>query len=91
MRARDRLPRTVTGVIFPDDLPLSRAGIDRAAVSRTEDGVVDAALADDATRVLLVCDGAVVTGGGSRVALLRPAEVPVPATDDDGWLLLGRG
>ena len=47
--------------------------------------------ADDATRVLLVCDGAVVTRAGSGVALLRPSQVPVPATDEDGWLLLGRG
>lgn len=81
----------MTGVIVSDDLPLSRAGVDRAALSRTEDGYVAAALTDDTTRVLLVCDGAVVTSEGSRLALLRPAQVPVVATDDDGWLLLGRG
>lgn len=81
----------MTGVIVPEDLPLSRAGVDRAALSRTEDGVVAAALADDATRVLLVCDGAVVTSVGSGVALLRPSQVPEVATGDDGWLLLGRG
>lgn len=81
----------MTGVIVPDDLPLSRAGVDRAALSRTDDGFVAAALTDDATRVLLVCDGAVVTTTGSRVALLPPSEVRVPASDDDGWLLLGRG
>ncbi|MDQ0373111.1 NAD(+) diphosphatase [Cellulomonas humilata] len=77
-------------MIVPDDLPLSRAGVDRAALSRTDDGFVAAALTDAETRVLLVCDGAVVTGEGSRVALLRPSQVQVPAPDD-GWLLLGRG
>ena len=41
-------PRTVTGVIVPDDLPLSRAGVDRAALPRTEDGLVRTALADAA-------------------------------------------
>ena len=84
-------PRTVTRVIVPDDLPLSRSGVDRAALLRLEDGFVASALADDSTRVLLVCDGAVVTSRRSRVALLGPSEVPALATDDDGWLLLGRG
>lgn len=81
----------MTGVISPDDLPLSRAAVDRAALSRTEEGFVASALTDDATRVLLVCDGAVVTTAGSRVALLGPSQVPTGASDDDGWLLLGRG
>lgn len=82
----------MTGVIVPDDLPLSRAGIDRAALLRTEDGVVRTALADPATRVLLVCDAAVVTAAGPTVALLDPADVArlLPA-DDEAWLLLGRG
>ncbi len=82
----------MTGVIVPDDLPLSRAGIDRAALLRTEDGFVRTALADPATRVLLVCDAAVVTVAGPRVALLDPADVArlLPA-DDEAWLLLGRG
>ncbi|WP_307724418.1 NAD(+) diphosphatase [Cellulomonas xylanilytica] len=78
-------------MIVPDDLPLSRAGVDRAALSRTEDGFVDAALTQDATRVLLVCDGAVVTAAGSGLALFGPTQLPVPTTGDDGWLLLGRG
>ncbi|KRD45722.1 hypothetical protein ASE38_10570 [Cellulomonas sp. Root930] len=78
--------------MVPDDLPLSRAGIDRAALLRTEDGVVRTALADPATRVLLVCDAAVVTAAGPTVALLDPADVArlLPA-DDEAWLLLGRG
>lgn len=82
----------MTGVIVPDDLPLSRAGIDRAALLRTEDGFVRTALADPATRVLLVCDAAVVTAAGPTVALLDPADVArlLPA-DDEAWLLLGRG
>ncbi|WP_456788176.1 NAD(+) diphosphatase [Cellulomonas sp. P5_C5] len=78
-------------MIVPDDLPLSRAGVDRAALSRPEEGFVGSALTDDATRVLLVCDGAVVTSAASRLALLEPSQVPAPATGDDGWLLLGRG
>ncbi|WP_369817258.1 NAD(+) diphosphatase [Cellulomonas sp. Root137] len=79
-------------MIVPDDLPLSRAGIDRAALLRTEDGFVRTALADPATRVLLVCDAAVVTAAGPTVALLDPADVArlLPA-DDEAWLLLGRG
>ncbi|KQY48216.1 hypothetical protein ASD18_08675 [Cellulomonas sp. Root137] len=78
--------------MVPDDLPLSRAGIDRAALLRTEDGFVRTALADPATRVLLVCDAAVVTAAGPTVALLDPADVArlLPA-DDEAWLLLGRG
>jgi NAD+ diphosphatase len=82
----------VTGVIVPDDLPLSRAGIDRAALLRTQDGFVREALDDPTTRVLLVCDAAVVTAPGPVVALLDPAQVAalLPA-DDEAWLLLGRG
>jgi NAD+ diphosphatase len=78
----------VTGVIDSDDLPLSRAGIDRAALLRTEEGVVAAALTDAATRVLLVCDGAVVTDADGHLALLTSAQVP--GADDGDWLLLGR-
>lgn len=82
----------MTGVIVPDDLPLSRAGVDRAALSRVDDGFVAAALTDDTTRVLLVCDGAVVTRAGSGVALLDPSQVArLLGPDDDAWLLLGRG
>ena len=82
----------MTGVIVPDDLPLSRAGVDRAALLRTQDGFVTAALADESTRVLLVCDGAVVTGADYRLALLGPAEVErLLPTGEQEWLLLGRG
>ncbi|MET0787954.1 MAG: NAD(+) diphosphatase [Cellulomonas sp.] len=78
-------------MIVQDDLPLSRAGIDRAALLRTDAGFVPAALADRSTRVLLVCDGAVVATPEPRVALLDPEEVSrlLPAAGD--WLLLGRG
>ncbi|MBO3083716.1 NAD(+) diphosphatase [Cellulomonas sp. zg-ZUI188] len=58
----------------PDALPLSRAGIDRAAHLRPGGDHLRAALADPATRVLLVSDGAVVTSTGPRVALLEPAQ-----------------
>ncbi|WP_315097858.1 NAD(+) diphosphatase [uncultured Cellulomonas sp.] len=78
-------------MIVPDDLPLSRAGVDRAALLRTQDGFLQDAIADSATRVLLVCDAAVVTAPGPTVALLEPAQVAslLPA-DDEAWLLLGR-
>ena len=79
----------MTGVIDSDDLPLSRAGIDRAALLRTEDGFVAGALTGEDTRVLLVCDGAVVTDVDGHLALLTPAQVPAP--DEGDWLLLGRG
>jgi NAD+ diphosphatase len=79
------------GVIVPDDLPLSRAGIDRAALLRTDDGFVPAALADGTTRVLLVCDGAVVATADPRLALLAPDDVAALLPDPGEWLLLGRG
>lgn len=78
-------------MIVPDDLPLSRAGIDRAALLRVDDAFVPAALADETTRVLLVCDGAVVATPEPRVALLTPADVAELLPEPGEWLLLGRG
>lgn len=81
----------MTGVIVPDDLPLSRAGVDRAALLRTQDGFLAACIADDASRVLLVCDGEVVTGADRGVALLAPSTVAgLLPTGEQEWLLLGR-
>lgn len=78
-------------MIVPDDLPLSRAGVDRAALLRTAPGFVPAALADESTRVLLVCDGAVVATPEPRVALLAPQDVARLLPAGGEWLLLGRG
>lgn len=46
--------------MISDDLPLSRASVDRAAVARADDGLIGRARADGGTRVLLVRDGSVV-------------------------------
>ena len=89
-RAQARAPTgTVTGVIVPDHLPLSRAVVDRAARRRTDDGFVAAALSDDTTRVLLVLRGAVGTAGGS-LSRLRPSRSGARA-GRRRWLVLGRG
>lgn len=54
-----------------DDLPLSRASIDRAAVAR--DGAsLERALADAGTRVLLVSEGAVLTDDAGDLVLVPP-------------------
>ncbi|MDM7831885.1 NAD(+) diphosphatase [Cellulomonas edaphi] len=57
-----------------DELPLSRAEADRSAELRTSPGALADALADPATRVLLVSDGKVLTEGPSTLALLTVAE-----------------
>jgi NAD+ diphosphatase len=62
--------------VIVDALPLSRALVDRAAVLRTDERVVAAALQDARTRVLLVDDGAVATGDDGAVALLAPRDLP---------------
>ena len=77
-------------MIVTDDLPLSRAAIDRAALLRGDDEVLPRALADEATRVLLVCDGAVVATPEPRLALLSPQEVLSILPGPGDWLLLGR-
>ena len=77
-------------MIVTDDLPLSRAGVDRAALLRGDDDAVPRALADEATRVLLVCDGAVVATPEPGVALLSPGEVAALLPHPGDWLLLGR-
>lgn len=46
--------------MISDDLPLSRASVDRTAVARADDELIRRARADGRTRVLLVRDGSVV-------------------------------
>jgi len=82
--------------VTPDELPLSRASLDRSALLRSRPGVVAQALADPRTRVLLVSDGAVVTAEGDELLLLAPGPVLAmlpdgPDDDEVGtWLLLGQ-
>ena len=62
--------------MISDDLPLSRAAVDRTAVARGDDGLITRARAERSTRVLLVRDGSVVT------------HVPADGTDaaaGEGW------
>ena len=62
--------------MIPDDLPLSRAAVDRTAVARGDDDLIRRARADRSTRVLLVRDGSVVT------------QAPVDGSDvvgTEGW------
>ncbi|GAA3804189.1 NAD(+) diphosphatase [Cellulomonas soli] len=83
-----------------DELPLSRAAVDRAAELRGRADLVAGALADERTRVLLLRDGlTAVDDEGVALLLLSPAQLrdvraidpAVAATgDDDGWVFLGR-
>jgi len=76
------------GGVIVDDLPLSRAVVDRAA-ERRADGLAPA-LADPASRVLLVDDGAVLTDASGALVLLAPDQAdalaggPVPSIDGRG-------
>jgi NAD+ diphosphatase len=91
--------------VISDELPLSRALVDRAAHLRGDTSAVDDALADPATRVLLAGDASVVVTADGDLALLAPADAARVAADladepagtartDAGadpeqWLLLG--
>ncbi|SFB32026.1 NAD+ diphosphatase [Cellulomonas marina] len=92
----------MSGVVL-DELPLSRATVDRAADLRTRPGLVADALAAPTTRVLLVRDGAVAVvpvveasgdGAGAAALDLRPATDVRGSAAADGaaatWLFLGR-
>jgi len=87
-------PRTVTAVDLAD-LPLARAVLDRAAELRADPEVLTRAIADPATRVLVVGGGELVVGD-EGAALLDPATARRvagsgdQAGDDERWLLLGR-
>lgn len=56
-------------------LPLSRAAVDRAAHRRTEPDLLDRALADPGTQVVLVADGTLATRERG-LDLVTPAQVP---------------
>ncbi|MDM7854189.1 NAD(+) diphosphatase [Cellulomonas alba] len=89
--------------MIPDELPLSRALVDRAAHLRADASAVDDARADPTTRVLLVGDSSVVLSADGELALLTPADAdeaaatlegtpadePGTAHDAEQWLLLG--
>jgi len=84
----------VATVISSDDLPLSRADIDRAAHRRGDPGVVENALGATSTRILLVRGGSVGTTPERSIAFRTAAEVAdLPHADDAepgaDWLLLG--
>jgi NAD+ diphosphatase len=68
------------------DLPLARAGVDRAAAERMTPGLLDAARRDPATRVLVVHGDAAPLESAGRVRFTPPAEVPDPVE----WAFLGR-
>ncbi len=81
-------------MIVSDDLPLSRAAIDRAALRRSDPDVVDVALQDPSTRILLVRGGSIGTTPEREIAFRSAAEVAdLPHADDAepeaDWLLLG--
>lgn len=81
-------------MIVSDDLPLSRAEIDRAALRRGHQDVVAEALADPSTRILLVRGGSIGTSPERAVAYRSAAEVAdLPQVDEAepeaDWLLLG--
>ncbi|WP_426592897.1 NAD(+) diphosphatase [Cellulomonas sp. McL0617] len=81
-------------MIVSDDLPLSRADIDRAAHRRTETDVVDTALRTPSTRIVLVRGGSVGTTPERALAYRTADEVAGLAHADDAepgadWLLLG--
>lgn len=86
MRVRDRRARDGQGaadayrdVVIVDELPLSRAAVDRAAEHR-RDGLA-AALTAPSSRVLLVDDGAVLTDDEGVLLLVSPAEARAITAD----------
>lgn len=89
-----RSPRSVARVIVSEDLPLSRADIDRAAHRRSDPDVVATALATPSTRILLVRGGSVSTTPERSLAFRSAADAAdLPHADGDepgaDWLLLG--
>lgn len=73
----------------PLDLPLSRSELDRVADSRTEETIV-AALADPATRIVMVDNGLVaVTHDAEAVEYVPPAELAWLDLPTSEWILLG--
>jgi NAD+ diphosphatase len=68
------------------DLPLARAGVERAAGERATPGLLETARRDPATRVLAVHGDAAPLEAPGRLLLASPAEVPEPVE----WAFLGR-
>lgn len=65
-------------------LPLARAGVDRAAHRRTEDGLLDRLAATPTTRVLVIADGRLATltdAGATSLDLRSPAEARAALAD----------
>ncbi|HEV7624565.1 MAG TPA: NAD(+) diphosphatase [Amnibacterium sp.] len=66
---------------FMDRLPLSRTAVDRDAATRDVPGALEAAWADEATRVLVLGRQKALLADGSdrvRLALVPPSQVPDP-------------
>jgi len=69
----------LTSPLEPDELPLSRAGLDRDHGAREREGLLDELWASPATRVLPILDGQAQLASPSRLALFPAAVVPRPA------------
>lgn len=65
-------------LIPPEDLPLSRSGLDRDHAARVRETLLDELWADPATRVLLLLDGQAQLRSPSRLALFPATAVPRP-------------
>ncbi|WP_369796637.1 NAD(+) diphosphatase [Cellulomonas sp. URHE0023] len=81
-------------MIPSDDLPLSRADVDRAAHRRADPDVVENALRASSTRIVLVRGGSVGATPEGSIAFRSAAEVAdLPHADESepeaDWLLLG--
>ncbi|WP_194411248.1 NAD(+) diphosphatase [Microbacterium cremeum] len=66
--------------------PLARAALDRAAAERSTTGLVEAARADAASRVLVLADDAAPLASPAELWWVSPADVP----DGAEWAFLGR-
>jgi|SRR5690625_1711161 len=76
---RSNFRKRYCGVVFPDELPLARASVDRDALSRQDPELVSRLLTSDVSRVLIV-DGArvatVENGAKPRLLLVPGDEFP---------------
>src|SRR5690625_2558207 len=81
--------------MLSEDLPLSRARVDRDGLRRVEEGLIEQLMTDACTRILHVIGDDVLTGADDSLILTAPAgtaaQVPTTPVDADGLLLyLGR-
>jgi len=65
--------------LTPEELPLSRSGLDRDHTVREREGLLDALWADPATRILPILAGQAQLASPTRLALFAAAVVPRPA------------